>query len=651
MAGNEVRIPILVTGAPAAARDLDKVGDSADGAGDDLKGMAADAAILDKAIEDLNGTLAKTRAELAQSPDDPALWKQTRKGERDLRKYTKLREAVFGSPAEVISAGTETGKLLGTGIADALGALPAQLKGAGIAIGSALALAAAPFLGSVIGAAVIGGVGVGGIIGGIAAAAQDQQVKSAGERLGESLKAGFAGIGEPFVEPLIEQMGRLEGIGSDFFGGLRDDIAPLADHLDNLVDGIGGFAKNLDLSAAVEAAGPLIDVIGDELPEVAESLTDALNSISEESDGLAVGLRNLFDVMESGIETTGAVVGFLASTEEGIVDLGSAVGDLSDAYLDSSAMVVWPWLIPLAEGLSGVGKKTDEYLNRVIRARGASGDLGDGLDGITRTARATSKEVEGLSDAFDALFGKQMSLDEANAAYKQGIRDLREELTDGRRTLDENTQAGLDNAGAVRDQIGVIEDLRQAQFAQTGNLQEANATYDKHIAQLRTTLANLGYNKDEIEKLVGAYQRLPKDGVDIAFRSPGLWTALQRVRELSRLLGSNAAGRNAAEGSEPISGRASGGPVLAGRPYVVGEEGPELVTFGANGMVHNATQTKAMLSGSSGGAMPALPPIQLVLSGNTDPVIRALFEAFQGLIYAQWGGNVNDGLGWTGARL
>lgn len=33
-------------------------------------------------------------------------------------------------------------------------------------------------------------------------------------------------------------------------------------------------------------------------------------------------------------------------------------------------------------------------------------------------------------------------------------------------------------------------------------------------------------------------------------------------------------------------GRASGGPVAPGRTYLVGERGPELVTFGASGQVH-----------------------------------------------------------------
>lgn len=62
----------------------------------------------------------------------------------------------------------------------------------------------------------------------------------------------------------------------------------------------------------------------------------------------------------------------------------------------------------------------------------------------------------------------------------------------------------------------------------------------------------------------------------------------------------------AAEGvtSDPmgtgVEARAGGGPVRKGRPYLVGEEGPELITPSADGFVHPAAQTRRMLSG--GGA-------------------------------------------------
>ena len=48
--------------------------------------------------------------------------------------------------------------------------------------------------------------------------------------------------------------------------------------------------------------------------------------------------------------------------------------------------------------------------------------------------------------------------------------------------------------------------------------------------------------------------------------------------------------------------RASGGPVVAGRPYIVGERGPELIFPNRSGYVATAGQTAALLSGSLGPA-------------------------------------------------
>lgn len=47
--------------------------------------------------------------------------------------------------------------------------------------------------------------------------------------------------------------------------------------------------------------------------------------------------------------------------------------------------------------------------------------------------------------------------------------------------------------------------------------------------------------------------------------------------------------------------RAGGGPVSRGNTYLMGENGPELVTMGDSGYVHNATQTERMRQAPSGG--------------------------------------------------
>lgn len=67
--------------------------------------------------------------------------------------------------------------------------------------------------------------------------------------------------------------------------------------------------------------------------------------------------------------------------------------------------------------------------------------------------------------------------------------------------------------------------------------------------------------------------------------------------------------------------RASGGPVKAGGSYLVGEEGPEIVTFGQDGFVHDAMKTARIIRNAALGAagmafpaaaMPAIPEIPTI---------------------------------------
>lgn len=63
--------------------------------------------------------------------------------------------------------------------------------------------------------------------------------------------------------------------------------------------------------------------------------------------------------------------------------------------------------------------------------------------------------------------------------------------------------------------------------------------------------------------------------------------------------------------------RAGGGPIRAGTPYIVGEDGPELITPSRSGFVHPAGETQKMMSGTGGGtarAAVAAPPGKVTLN-------------------------------------
>ncbi len=578
------RVELDIIARDNASRTLDKVAGSTDKATDSLKDMGEEAKSTDSEIARLQASLAKLREEIDKAPDDKSLIKAYNADRRALSFLEKVKAdaaKAAGIGKEIgEELGEQTGKGITRGLGDALAALPAQVKGAGIVAGVGLGALMAPFIGAAVGGAVLGGVGGAGIIGGIAAASQDQRVKDAGERLAGSLSEAFGRAAEPMVEPLLSAIGTLEGAGAAFASSMRQNFAGVAPVLKPLAEGVAGFSREIGpgLAKAFEASKPVLRVLANELPKLGDAIGDALGAISEGGDGGALALAALFDVVGDGIRSVGSMIGMLGLAYEWIVRTGAAAGDAADAFLEWGALA--PMLIPFAEYLSGVGEDADSLLNRLDAGKDTTRDFAGGLGSITTAAEDAAAAARNLDDAFNELFNKELGLKEATLQYKQGIRELREELVDGERTINDNTEAGQENLRAINDQVAAIEALRDAEFNQNGDLDTANKHYKDHLAQLKGVLIQLGFNKKAVEDYFAALENIPE-----RVRTRLIIEEFYRSGEIKSL-----------------ERRASGGPVQSNRSYLVGENGPELVTFEQPGMVHNAAQTKSMMSGATGGS-------------------------------------------------
>src|SRR5690606_16996874 len=139
-----------------------------------------------------------------------------------------------------------------------------------------------------------------------------------------------------------------------------------------------------------------------------------------------------------------------------------------------------------------------------------SGKAADAVGKVGEEAAIAAQNVKALDDAFNRLFDAQMSYDRAVIAVKQGLSDLKKELRDGTRTLSDNTDAGRKNRIAVLDQIRAIQDLRQARIDLGMTLDEANKLYNKDLEGLRKVMLQAGYTKEEVDKLIDTYGRVPE---------------------------------------------------------------------------------------------------------------------------------------------
>jgi TP901 family phage tail tape measure protein len=119
--------------------------------------------------------------------------------------------------------------------------------------------------------------------------------------------------------------------------------------------------------------------------------------------------------------------------------------------------------------------------------------------------------------------------------------------------------------------------------------------------ELEGVQAEIVASEAEAASLTAALGVLSDTDATPSISTASIDAALAKVQRLSANLNAINGSSPGVRTSVPIDGaRAKGGPVGSGETHLVGEEGPELVTFGRSGLVHSAGATMRMLRGMTG---------------------------------------------------
>jgi hypothetical protein len=519
----------------AAGHGMDKMSDQAAQAGRASEKMAVgereakrEAEALKRELGSLDRQIDATVLHLKAlgrefaATGDKALLKNIAAERAMLRRLQQVRNDL--TPAAPAAVGVNFGALSGL-----MTPLIATLVGA--------AVLAAPGIGAALGA-----VGAGGMVGGIVAAAQDGRVKDAFSGLAHRLGESFTASGRPFLGPLLHEISQLEATAGSGLRILEDGFSKLAPLVHPLAVGIDGFVEALGpgMHDAFEAAKPLIRALANELPKIAGAISDALSSMSEESDGAVMGLIAVSRTVEMLIRGGGRFIAWLSSVFEGVVQIGYAISVVLKGLMDTYS---WVSRIPVlglifdrvAGGVADLNDKTSQLLTGLADAKNAGNDFSSSLQSTADTAAEAAKKVQDLADAVDDLLHKQLSWDEAQIRLRQGMRDLVKELTTGKRTLAENSAEGDKNREAIEEQIGKVLALAEAYRAQTGDIEGANRMRDIQLEKLRAELLHLGYNKQAVNDLIDAYKNIPaKAATEVT--APGLKDAQTRLKKVEDTL-------------------------------------------------------------------------------------------------------------------
>lgn len=482
--------------AKQAAEDLDKVSVTAVIAGREQETFGRSALTaaghMEKLDREIKATerelqlLAVSFAEAGTAADRLDLSKAIRKSQADLRSLNKSKSLIkdlVPSDADAKQAGESFSKTFSKGFSGLGGELIPALVIA--------AVAAAPAIGAVISGAVVGGVGIGGIVGGLLLTKSDPRVASALTAFTGQLKAKLSADAGPFVNVWLAGIRTISGaLDSIDFKALFSDAAkqagPLIHGIAVAVEGLGHGITDL-----IHNAGPAVAAIGDGIGQLGQTIGNGLAELSSNGKQGADALRELFAVINIGLESTFGLIDALTKIYgvmreiggPGVADAFRAVGDLQT---------------PVA----GLVKSTFEQASATKLATASIDQYGH----ATLTAGAA---LESFTTKVDDLAAAGRNLFDSTTNVAQSTADFEKSLKANGKTLDENTQKGRNNRNALSSVANSLVSAYDGFVKVNGEGVKSNAIAAQNRDKFIALAMQLGKTKSQAEALATQFGLIP----------------------------------------------------------------------------------------------------------------------------------------------
>lgn len=591
----------------AAARDLDKLGhaaESADGKtvglgksseeagqkvdklGHSLEGTKGRISSLDKEIGTTKKDLASLSAAFADAGsaseriDISKAIRRTQKDLRDLTKNKGVLDDLLPDSGGLEKKGMRIGSDLAKSIRDGL------TIGRGYVMGSvvALGLALAPQLGAAIAGAVVGGVGAGGLIGGVAlAASSDEKIKGYASRIGKTFVAGVQSEARTvFSEEIMRDLTKVEalaGRASTALGKIFTNLAPsLGPFIDNLVRSGDAIMHSL-VGASGQAAGPLKS-LGNLIENTSNSIARFITLMAKDSRDGADGLDFLSSTITSVIDNAANFIHFLDMIHNGLSELAGPFKAARNWMEDHTH-----WLDLTADGykegseaadlyrrgIIGVNGSATDYTHYLAGAVDSTGHLKDAHDDAATAADKQKKAEQELTAQLkaqvDPAFGLLAAID--------GVHDAQKAAADSAKKYGSRSEEAR---AATRK-------LAEAAITLQGAAKGAGGAIDgKMTPSLMTTLRAAGLTKGQIAGVARELERAKAraDAYDGTYQAIIKTTFITETKKVS-------------DNREMNHFRAAGGPIVRGVPYIVGENGPEIVVPDDSGRVLSASASRGLM--------------------------------------------------------
>jgi methyl-accepting chemotaxis protein len=612
-----------MSGATAgAARDIDKVGSAADAAGrktdkfgktTTVAGSAASAlgeeasktarriSNLDGEIDQVSRSIRSMTEELADADGAAArldISKGIRKAQADLKRLTSARGELSKDTGSMIPLSSILPDVSPAVVTKWSTGLAAGLKSAMIPVLGGVGIAAAPILGAAIASAVIGGAGAAGVIGGVMLVAKSEAVAKAGTILGDTLLADMKSRAKThFEQPVLSSITRIQrgyaGLTPDIdriFKASSRFVGPLTAGALGAVQKItGGFAD------AAEAAGPVIDILANRLPDLGDAVADVMSSLADNGVDAAVALDIALNAVEGTIRVIGGAVNALTESFGWLAKNGAFGRDAQLEYLR----------------LAANAKIAEEANKDVAGSMGTVKDAGKGVAGalgaLVEETTEAGKASKAHREALDGQRGALLELSNAIRAQTDpvfALRDAQDNLAEAHKKAAEATQKHGKNSREARE---ASRDLANAANDLQGAVGALGGSFDGRLTPaMRANYRAAGLTEAQINDVENEFRAAKRAGDAYAktYRARVITDYISRYSSVVM----SSAQKSYEDTKRSIAKRASGGPTSRGTPYWVGENGPELHVPNAAGRVMSAAASRgAVRSGSPSAAATGWP--------------------------------------------
>lgn len=546
--------------------------------------------------------LAVSFAEAETAADRLDLTKAIRKTQTDLRNLKSSKSLLAGllpSESEAKAEGDKVGKGLLAGLLPNKAEIKTEGEKVGKDLGEAvgtsfsdvllpIGIAAAPLLLSALSTAVTAGVGLGFIgVGILAAVKSDTAIQAAGKLAGTQFLTGIERAAAPFKGPILQAITLLSDAGKQLTATLAPVFAKLSQYVVPFTQDVIRAAQALmsGLARAAANSGPAIGALGDGLVTVSKAVGDLFVSLSSNGAANAKAFSELVGWIADLIKVIGPVINGISDLLQVMSFVPEKIGQAREAFLglfDVSTTKVAP----------AVQRVTDAALAQIPAQKG----LATAVLSTGEAAGIAGLQMQTFADKMNDAAEKGRGLYDSQTAVQEAIDKTQAALKANGKTLDATTEKGRANRTQLSQLAGTLEANYAAYVKVNGEGGKAAGIARMNRDTFIKLATSFTHSKAEAEKLATQLGLIPAKKITDFYANThdaaGRIAALNgqanyaaRARTLRVNVSVTGAERLDNLGHRVGGYRASGGPVTAGMPYVVGEHRPEVFVPDSNGTI------------------------------------------------------------------